>query len=240
MSVVERIPWQDRREVAHLIADHLDWQHRLSKGPGRLDVVGLSFADLKLHTLWLQKARFRECDFSRAYAMAANFNGASFEGCNFVECDGGSIELEKATIIRCDFSRSRIDGASFGGRLEDTRFDGADMSGVSFNKATLKGLDLSTANLPGATFTKSVVSGCDLRGRSFSPGRITDSELRNCDLRDVVWDNVGLKGTRFIECLFTPGGGVPRYVERVNLEGCRLDPDGEPLTDKAMRAALGW
>ena len=153
------------------------------------DLVGKSFAGMKLWHIRMQCADLAGADFSGADLRRAILIGATIQrgrlaaadltrgrlnGINLTDADCQGVcmaeaDLEFAIMANSDF--------------RNANFRGADMSSVILDAADLSGADLRRANLRGASFQDTRLHGADLRGARMGGVILKHASFNGADLR---------------------------------------------------------
>ncbi len=136
-----------------------------------------------------------------------------------------------------DFRCANLQGATFEGlTLIQTQFDGATLSGATFNRSRLGQADLRGANLQQARFVEPDLvqahfDGADLRGASVEGGTMTQAELPGANLVGATLTDVDL-GQANLE------GARMAGIDATDSRFAQSSLDGADLTDAVLRDAV--
>ena len=159
--------------------------------PGIL-MLKLSLAGFFAPGTNFDKAKFIECDLSKAY-----FAGASLHRAAFVETclDGADLEgarLEKAVFVK----QSKLDGARLRGAdltgvnlreisMIRADLDGAIATGADFSGADMRGVYMPRVMADNARFVATNLNGANLHGGSYARADFSRADLRGADLSGI-------------------------------------------------------
>ncbi len=175
------------------------------------DLVGKSFAGMKLWRIRMQRADLAGADFAgadlrramligarmqRGRLAAADLTRARLSGIVLTDavCEGvclAEADMEFAIMANSDFRNANFRDADMSGAI----LDGADLSGADLRRANLRGAsfqdtrlhgaDLRDARMGGAILKHASFNGADLRGAYLRVARFHRTDLSGADLRDV-------------------------------------------------------
>ena len=175
------------------------------------DLVGKSFAGMKLWRIRMQRADLAGADFSgadlrramligarmqRGRLAAADLTRARLSGIVLTDavCEGvcmAEADMEFAIMANSDFRNANFRDADMSGAI----LDGADLSGADLRRANLRGAsfrdtrlhgaDLRDARMGGAIFERTLFNRADLRGAYLRVAKFHRTDFSGADLRDV-------------------------------------------------------
>ena len=176
------------------------------------DLVGKSFAGMKLRHIRMQSADLADANFEGADLRRAILIGASMQrgrlaaadvtrgrlsGINLsnADCHGvcmADADMEFAILANADFRNANFRDADLSGAILDgADFSGADLRranlrGASFQDTRLHGADLRDARMGGAILKHASFLGADLRGAYLRVAKFPHTDLSGANLRDVA------------------------------------------------------
>ena len=191
-----------------------DWTH-LTVPSALFDGADLSgvdfgFADLTgsdfRKALSIKGTKFVNCNLSQARFAGLNlsgydFSGASLDGADFTGADlTGAIFADSAdrpaSLLKTDLSVAKsVKGARFRCELNQTRFDGMDLSGIDFTGSRLTGTSLRRTNLRVAVLDSPPLWSQD-RSAPTDLASATIHYAQTCDAaKHGDWSGTNLTGT---------------------------------------------
>ena len=141
----------------------------------------------------LSNANFRGSDLKSANLSGADFNGTDFFGASFnsstVWPSGFNPQTAKAFGPGIDFSDFNLTGFNqISGQLQNTNFEGVDLSGKRTEVADFSNSNFKNANLSGGNKKQTKFINTDLRGANLYGANITSSTFTGAvyDL-NTIW-----------------------------------------------------
>ncbi|MGO9134542.1 MAG: DUF2169 domain-containing protein [Methylovirgula sp.] len=172
--------------------------HAMEAGFAGSDFESARFAETQFIKMDLSNARWvgviaKKIVFVQSCLDGFQAAGASFERCQFIDCDAAGFNLRNGAMIRCavlkfraaqaDFSGSTLDGTGFAADAEmpGARFDGASLRGVTLQGANLAGSSFLRARLDGAVVSESQIADSDFTCASLKRAQFSAADLSRCD-----------------------------------------------------------
>ncbi len=155
---------------------------------------------LDLSAKWLNKLDLSGMDLTRTNLRASRLNGTNLKG---AKLDG--VQLDAAWALKADFTGASFIGASlFQTQMMDCKVDGANFSnamvGADFSRATLTNAIFDQAMLgPDLTnqsmgLMRGVLKGANLEGASFKGANLTRSAFEYASLKGANFEGANLEG----------------------------------------------
>jgi uncharacterized protein YjbI with pentapeptide repeats len=193
----------------------------------RADACGAILTDAKLLEATLRWLRACGADLTganlvRAIACSADFSDAELADADLREADlswavlnGANLshaklvctKLRQAKVLRTNLQNADVIGFDFYGAALDhvNLAAAANVSGVSFTRATLQNCDLEGLRLPGADFTDADLSGSYLTGTFMPLAKFRGAILRDTGLAEIDWEGANLRDADLRGCTFHMG-----------------------------------
>ena len=202
------------------------------------------FSHASLNFINLSKASLEGADFSASDLTGANMicaklKCANFENANLTGADLSDADLEKSffggtqtilkgaifvgsRLVEAGFENAIIEGANFKGAI----FSGPDLTKrANFNKASLIGANLTSADLTGATLIDANLAGADLRGTC-----LIGADLSGAHLEQAWFDGAVLKDAILV-------GAHLECARLINSELCGVDLRNAHLDGAILKGA---
>jgi uncharacterized protein YjbI with pentapeptide repeats len=149
------------------------------------DLDGTLLLEVSFGAVDLTDARLAKVTFLRADLRGVKLAGAAMEQAQLVECDASGVDLTGANI------RSSV--------WVDTRASGARLVDANLTQAALtKGIDLSGANLSGATIDRGSLRTADLTGAQLVGARLRQADLSEAKARGARLDHADARGALLV------------------------------------------
>lgn len=203
----------------------------------------------------------RKDDFSGGIFRNANMRdmilrGTIFDNADLTGADLTGTELRNSSLKGADFSGARMDGVSLKLSVYDCKtkwpegFDyaaagamssdaacggGADLRGMSFNRAERPGAVLQRANLEGVDFLFANLQNADLSGANLAWANVNEARLDGATLTGADFSNARLSGTSFENSNLRNAILTDTLMDGINLTG--VDMRGTDHTGRKMRRA---
>ena len=210
-------------------------------GPGRSQHAP-TFSKLSVDRFDARGTRWVYASALEAPLASWSIEGASFEGCAFIEADAAGADLSTVHTERCSFHESSFDGAVV-----------RSAPGSIFSSCTLSGLDAAEAALQGALFERVECEGgrfgraqldramlvrsqwrsCDFSGASAPGSAWVGSTLSECSLRDLRAPLSSFRG-----CVFDATDATGASLDRSDLHGIEGSLAGADLT--GCQGTVAW
>jgi uncharacterized protein YjbI with pentapeptide repeats len=148
---------------------------------------------------------------TQANLYLANLSGAVFNKTNCNRSDFSGVLARMCQFNQADLSDSQAD---FKSNFDEAIFDGANLSGLNWNKACIASGRFDRANLNNADLTGCVLTGsrmvgvegkklcldrCDLMGADLSGINAFEGSMRNANLQRVNIVGANLFGVDFLD-----------------------------------------
>lgn len=177
-----------------------------------LQTCGLEHADLV--NLQASDARFTECRLEGANATEATLDRAHFDRCTLSSACLAGASLANASLTGCEASATHFDRARLRGlrtmastNLNQTYFNGADLSHACLRDTTLKESSLREAHLDNA-----LLKDCDLSNSNAWHMVARFANFTGCRIAGASWRGANLMRARFARTT----------LENIDLSGCNL------------------
>ncbi len=165
-----------------------------SKRPIKLDLRGISFANMELSNL----------DFSGYDFSYANLNQSNLTNCVCSYSTFHETSMEQATLDECEFIGSDLTKASLNEcSAKRSGFGGADLShasliNVDFEDATLSRSTLCHADFRAANLTEARLSEANLTDAVFTRAKLVNSDLKHSDVNGTNFELADMQGCRLL------------------------------------------
>lgn len=143
----------------------------------------------------------KQQDYTKSPLAVADYDGCSFEQCNFTNTDLSGITFSDCSFVDCDLSNAKLVKTGF----KDVRFRGCKLMGLHFEdcdpfllqmrfqqcilnlscfyqvkipKTVFEDCSMKEVDLTAADVSQSLFSNCDLSGALFDDTRLEKSDLR--------------------------------------------------------------
>ncbi|EUB74183.1 hypothetical protein PMI27_000359 [Pseudomonas sp. GM41(2012)] len=196
--------------------------------------TGVDFSGQDLSRVNLQGARFERCLFAGSNLTAAKLDSAEWLSCRaahamfrsatlvdakFVSSDLNNTQWQHSKLAHASFDGCKLTGANFidtstlGLSFSDCVLRSACLSGLSFYKSQLRGLDFADADLSYCDFRHAVF----LEGGSLSLARVNNARFDQADLREASLD-----GLRLVDAKMFKGAIISKSQAAMLLSGLGL------------------
>lgn len=196
--------------------------------------TGVDFSGQDLSRVNLQGARFERCLLAGTNLTAAKLDSTEWLNCRAAHGTFRSATLIDTRVIGCDLNNtqwqhSKLAHASFDGcKLTGANFIDASTLGLSFSdcvlrSACLSGLSFYKSQLRGLDFADADLSYCDFRhavfleGGSLSLARVNNARFDQADLREASLD-----GLRLVDAKMFKGAIISKSQASMLLSGLGL------------------
>lgn len=147
------------------------WSSRPEKAKGNYKKLVLSSSNLEninLNGLNFSSAKFNECRMKGAWMVGADVRSASFRGADLSNGTLAACKAQKADFTDCILQEVSMVGAN----LQNAVFVNADVSKADFDRADLRGVDLSACkNLSSAQFNGAIYDESSVFPEEFAQRR---------------------------------------------------------------------
>ena len=157
-------------------------------GPG-LSQHAPTFSKLSVDRFDARGARWLYASALEAQLASWSIEGASFEGCAFIEADAAGADLSTVRTERCSFHNSSFDGAVV-----------RSAPGSIFSSCAISGLDATEAALEGALFERVDCEGARFERAHLARAMLVRSQWRSCDFSGAVAPGSAWVGSTFSGC----------------------------------------
>ena len=157
-------------------------------GPG-LSQHAPTFSKLDVERFDARGARWLYASALEAPLASWSIEGASFEGCAFIEADAAGADLSTVRAERCSFHMSTFERAVL-----------RSAPGSIFSSCALTGLDATEAALEGALFERVECEGGRFERARLERAMLVRSHWRSCDFSGAVAPGSAWVGSTFAEC----------------------------------------
>jgi len=222
-------------------SDNGDGTPRLPGAPsddmGRKDdFSGGVFRNANMRDMILRGTIFDNADLTGADLTGTELRNSSLKGANFTGAKMDGISL-KLSVYDCKTKWPEgFDYAAAGAMSSDGACGGgADLRGMSFNRAERPGAVLQRANLEGVDFLFANLQNADLSNANLTWANINAARLDGATLTGADFSNARLNGTSFENSNLKDAILTDTLMDGINLTG--VDMRGTDHTGRKMRRA---
>ena len=162
--------------------------HLAFSGPG-LSQHAPTFSKLGVERFDARGARWLYASALEAPLASWSIEGASFEGCAFIEADAAGADLSTVRTERCSFHKSSFEHAVV-----------RSAPGSIFSSCALSGLDATEAALEGVLFERVECHGGRFERARLDRAMLVRSQWRSCDFSAATAPTSAWAGSTFSQC----------------------------------------
>ena len=210
-------------------------------GPG-LSQHAPTFSELSVNRFDARGARWLYASALNAPLASWSIDGASFEGCAFIEADAAGADLGTLRFERCSFHKSSFERAVVraapGSIFSSCALSGLDateaaLEGALFERADCEGGRFERARLAGAMLVRSRWRSCDFSGASAPGSAWAGSTFSDCSLRALRAPLSSFRG-----CVFDGADATGAFLEKSDLHGVEGSLAGADLS--GCQGTIEW
>ena len=209
--------------------------------------------------VWPQSAtslQAQSCRFVGVEFRGRDLSGARFGTCTFIDCSFRSAELAECSFDRCRlYDPDRETGCDFSfAVLTHARFEGCDLTTVSFRRSRAFGIELIRCQAAGIDFSGSDFGlgagdaiaasfiDCNLAYAEFSYTALNGADFSGSRLSHSIWHDADLAGADLSRCRLDNIEAKGLTLRGADLRGAQfnqLDPRLIDLSQVKMFADQG-
>lgn len=154
-----------------------------------------SFRDRNLSCSDFSHGDLRRVDFTRAYAIGADWSYADLQGATLDYITGRGISLARTRLQRASMIGAHLEGATF----FHADLSGANLADADLRRTEIRFAKLRGSNMPRATLDESRILNADFRGARLAQAQLRCASIRRTDFRGVNFFLAGLQGATFTD-----------------------------------------
>lgn len=177
-----------------------DMDRRLVASGVKLD--GASFKEARLQGVFFKNASAVGADFSHLHSDVVTFRASNLEGANFEGASGRKLSFFESDLSGAALTKTAVNNIDITSTiLDQTKFAGSSLNGISFGGANLSVADLTGVlrEAKAASFNNVNLDGIDFSGFDFSGAHFNGDPTTWTmpDHRDVQGAGPSMNGTKF-------------------------------------------
>lgn len=242
----------NQSELDQLLAAGVLQSRRIPAECRLVDAEGVHVTDCvfdgaSLRHATLSGAVFKDCTFNASSFRSADCSDAVFERCRMYDadtesaCDFSYADLRRARFQGCElttvtFSRVR----AWGLELISCQASGADFKEADFtlDRGNFPSAKFDACNLAYADLSDTTLTGCNLSGSRLVHASCRNTRLADADLSGCALDNIDAQGAVLTGIDLRGATFNNLDPRRCDLTGARMDPDQGLLILRALGIRL--
>jgi len=189
------------------------------------DLTGTTLTGADLSNSILTGVDLSGKDLTGTRLVGVDLSGRSFDNLNL-----RNAIFDRAILSNTSFKNANLDGARFmftnldnDNLLNRTDLSNINFANAVFDKADLRGKNLSGTILTGADLSNSILTGADLSGKDLTETILKGADLSNAILTDAILQYVNLEDANVKNADFTSTDFTYANLGYTNLKDAKLD-----------------